>query len=67
MAELRRRRVKAVARYLGVDDELEAGLLALVGGGMMLHEIVVSGLVMIVGGAILLGLSSNTRMRGAVA
>ena len=56
----------AVARYLGVDEELEAGLLTLVGGGVMLTEIVFSGFLMILGGAALVALSSDTRMRGAV-
>ena len=68
LAELRGRRVTAVARYLGVDEDLEAGALTLVGGGAMLGDAIVLGGVLIAGGAAIIALSERRdRMRGAVA
>ena len=56
----------AVARYLGVDEDLEAGALTLVGGGAMLGDAIVLGAVLICAGAAIIAISENrTRMRGA--
>lgn len=54
-----------VARAFGVDERLEAGMVALAGGGAMLGEFVLSGVLMLVCGAALVALSDgSSRVRG---
>lgn len=55
----------AVARRLGLDEDLEAGFVTLAGGLAMLADKVEVGISLVLLGALVLLLSEKTELRGA--
>ena len=64
LAESPEGRVTAVARRLGLDEDLEAGFVTLIGGMAMLAEAVLIGISLVFLGALVLLLSEKTELRG---
>jgi hypothetical protein len=57
--------VTAVARRLGLDEDLEAGFVTLTGGLAMLAEAVPLGISLVFLGGLVVLLSEKTELRGA--